>query len=128
MNDTVSKIIQLHQAMEPLLKVAGLANKLPIPGFELPGTEVEEAWIWMLELKDGAYKQAKRLRDMQSEERWARYEVFIDLKENREYVLWVEAVENLKLAIKNRPGYFRKNSWPALRAAVRKAKRESKAS
>lgn len=98
--------------MRPTMERAKISDKFIIFAEcnKLPGYCLEDAYNWLSELYTGAYKECKRLRGMQSEEMWKRYELWgDDINEHRECVLYAKALDAFKKACRGRPLIFKHN-------------------
>lgn len=109
---TLKDIVVMLEEMRPTLERAKLSEKFQIFGQcdKLPGYVMEDALTWITAIYNGTYAECRRIRNMQPESLWAKYETWGDeFAEHRECVLYAERLVLFKHACRNRPLIFRHN-------------------
>jgi hypothetical protein len=116
--------------MRPTLERVKLGDKFVIFANcdKLPGYCLEDAMKWLHEVYTTTFKECQRIRRMQSEEMWKRYEAWGDeFADHREVKLYAERLVMFKQSCRNRPLIFKHNSCEMAITENQKAKPKNKA-
>ena len=108
----VIEIVTLLEDMRPLFERACISDKFTIfaESNKLPGYCLEEAKTWLLANYDGPYKDYMKIRKMQPETFWKRYELWGEFDEHRECKLLAERLTIFKQSCRDRPLIFKHNA------------------
>lgn len=106
---TLAKIVQLLEDMRPTMQRVKVDEKFIIFANcdKLPGYCLEDALTWLTELHGSAFKECQRIRRMQPEAIWAKYEVWGDFEDYHEVKVYNEKLQVFKEACRHRPLIFR---------------------
>lgn len=112
LDPTIAEIVKLLEDMRPIFERAGNSDKFIIYSEcnKLPGYVLEEARNWLQALYDGSYKDYMKIRGMQPEAFWKRYELWGEFDEHRECRLLAEKLTVFKQSCRGRPLIFRHNA------------------
>jgi hypothetical protein len=125
---TLQKIVQLLEDMRPTMARAKIDDKFLIFANcdKLPGYCLEDALNWLMELHAGAFKECQKIRRMQSEEMWAKYELWDDFEDCNEVKLYNAKLDAFKNHCRNRPLIFRHSACEQAIAENERAKPRKK--
>lgn len=82
---------------------------------------------WLQEIYDTTFKECQRIRKMQPETMWKRYELWAEFEDHRECKLYAERLALFKQSCSKRPLIFRHNSCEMAITENQKSKPKNKA-
>lgn len=94
---------------------------------KLPGYCLEEALDWLQTLYQGAYRECQKIRNMQSEAVWKKYELWADFDDCNEVKLYAAKLDAFRNHCKHRPLIFRHSACEKAITENERAKPKKKA-
>jgi hypothetical protein len=104
-------IVNKLQDMEPVLLRVGISpDHFMIHSWDHSDIVIEEAYVYIEELHNGAYRKYLKVRKLLSEEQWNWYTLTGDFEQHREMVLLKEVSKDLRKHITQhaKPKLFKK--------------------